>query len=344
MKRWVALPLVVLLATTLAHRAGSVEKQTVVAVLDTGIRATHETFSSTQITAWYDFALSGGPSEPTTKWDPRVNPFDDNGHGTKVAGMVGGSSSLQTLSHAPGVKLAIAKISAPDGSASWLNVARAIRWATHVAGADVISLSFYAYLPQLGMNHPLLEALRVARAEGALPVVLAGNGLENFGLIPSESWLQPPATSLDSLVVGGAGEDGRPQAPLGGMDPEVTALYSVIAPSFSCDACYSSVFGTSFSTPLVAGMAAKLIEAGRTASKPVAPDTIELLLKRAAFDQPGYPPNLEGYGFLNASRLQIALEAQATNTSPARSVDGELSALYVENVQNAERMAWSGRV
>lgn len=315
----------------------------VVAVLDTGIRVDHEAFADGQVVAWYDFAdWSDGRGDPDVLWDPRKDPYDDRGHGTAVASMVGGvQPEKHTPSHAPGVDLAVAKISQPSGSASWYDVARAVRWAVDVVGADVISLSFYAYAPQAGVEHTLLEHLEHARDQGVLPVVLAGNGYANAGL-PTESWLHPPASSPHALVVGGARGDGSPVAPLGSMDPEVTALYTTRVASRTCTTCYRTWSGTSFSTPLVAGMAAHLLDAARDAGlDDPSTDRLELLLKRAA-DDTAAPPNLEGYGFLDADGRELAEQHLLDGTEVPRDPQGEASALYVEVGQQAVRAVYSG--
>lgn len=130
-----------------AGKAG--DARVVVAVLDTGIRATHETFAPGQITAWYDFGRPGRPAAPDTLWDPDVAPYDEAGHGTAVASMVAGRSGRQTFSYAPGIELVVAKITGPDGTATWADVADAMRWAREIGGADIVSLSFYGYLPQV---------------------------------------------------------------------------------------------------------------------------------------------------------------------------------------------------
>jgi len=322
---------------------GPAPEPVIVAVIDSGIRADHAAFQEGQVVAWYDFGQGGESSVPPVLWDPETGPYDDDGHGTAVASMVGGISSGHTPSHAPGVRLAVAKTATGDEGHYWQDVANAITWATDVVGADVVTMSVYSYnivIAPSGLDGGL-DAIAYARSKGVLPVMLAGNGNQNMG-IPTLSWMHPPASSPHALVVGGADEDGAPVAPLGSMDPEVTALYYVDVACNGGPTCYDSWSGTSFSTPLVAGMAAHLIGAARAAGmEDPDPDRLEELLKNAARDGALYPPMLEGYGFLDAEALAVAEEHLLAGTTPERDAVGQASAAYVENVQQTEREAWT---
>lgn len=331
-----------LLAISIAPmvHAGGSSDPVVVAVLDTGIRASHEAFEDGQVVAWWDFGRCCGRTVPTETWDDRQGPYDEQGHGTAVASMVAGVGR-HTPSHAPGTDLAIAKISGRDGSASDFDTGRAIRWAVDTVGADVISLSFYSYLPEEGVGDPVLEALEYARSQGVLPVVLTGNGMNNAGL-PTMSWVHPPASSPHALVVGGAYGPGQPVSPQGSMDPEVVARYTATVALPCSDTCYGRWSGTSFSTPLVAGMAADLIRTARDEglAEPT-PDRLETLLKRAALDDAATAPTLEGYGWLDGDRLDRARDHLRQGTTPDATLHGQASAAYVEVVQQTERAAWS---
>lgn len=334
------LMLAVPLASATPAQASSSD-EVIVAVLDTGINPDHETFEDGQLVAWYDFARFDRPKVPDTLWDPDTEPSDDFGHGTAVAGMVGGTDTTQqTPSHAPGVELAVADIAGSDGSASWSDVEDAIHWAVDTVEADVISLSYYSYFPQDGVGNQLLHGLSYARDNGVLPVVLTGNGMNNEGS-PTLSWMHPPASSPDALVVGGADANGEPVAPDGSMDPEVTAQYFVTVPNANDANGYFNWQGTSFSTPLVAGMAASLIQTARDQGlDDPTTDRLERLLKLSAEDTDA-PPTYEGYGFLDADGHERALTHARDGTSPTPSPTDRVNQAYVDGVGRAERAAWS---
>ncbi len=319
----------------------------VVAVLDSGVYSQHEAFDSDQLVAWYDFSMDGGPDEPQVTWDPRVEPYDDGWHGTAVASMVAGAGSQQTASHAPGAKLAIGKVSSSGGTSA-NDLARGIRWATDIVGADVITISIW-WDTTIWPGHPATDAIEYARSQGVLVTVLAGN---NEG----PSWLNPPATSPHALVVGGAWApparfyglltlpEGTPSTPWSAMEPEVTASFYAWTAHSDCPSCYVWSGGTSFSTPLVAGMAAGLVLAARQAGLPdPGPDRLEELLKWAAFDSVLYPPSNEGYGYLADREFDAARDHLLAGTRPnADNPIKQASALWVETPQAAGRQALSG--
>ena len=305
----------------------------VIAVLDSGIRPTHVAFASDQIVAWRDFV------------NGRTTPYDDQGHGTRVASMAAGKPTPgMTPSFAPGAKLAVAKILSADNFASWYHTAAAIRWAVDVAGADVITLSIYSYAPTVtgplhgASGEEVLDAIAYARSKGAITTVLAGNGAYNYGVVPSMSYFHTPGVSTDALIVGGASSMGLPTAPLGTMESEVTSLYTVQSACSAFDTCVSQSSGTSFSTPRVAGMAARLIAEARAAGIVTTPEEIEARIKAAARDSPA-PPTLEGYGFIGQPEVDAAVAALLARQAPQ---PNPVNALYVENVQASSRALWRG--
>ncbi|HVM44483.1 MAG TPA: S8 family serine peptidase, partial [Candidatus Thermoplasmatota archaeon] len=114
-------------------------------------------------------------------------------------------------------------------------------------------------------------------------------------------------------------------------DPEVTATYSNVVACIDHDGCTAARRGTSFATPLVAGMAARVLSVS-----PMPPAELEALLKGVARDTPA-PPAAEGYGFLDGTALEAALAHAVAGTRPEPDV---LNALYVETVQATSRQAW----
>ena len=128
----------------------------VVAVLDTGIDASHPAFSDVNIIQ-KDFTGEGDG--------------DQNGHGTHCAGTIFGRTTESTrIGVAPGVKKAlIGKVLGAQGGSSD-QILNAIQWAVE-NGANIISMS-------LGIDFPgLVEQLQVA---GFPPALATSRALEGY--------------------------------------------------------------------------------------------------------------------------------------------------------------------
>ena len=128
----------------------------VVAVLDTGIDASHPAFSGVNIIQ-KDFTGEGDG--------------DQNGHGTHCAGTIFGRTTASTrIGVAPGVKKAlIGKVLGTQGGSSE-QIVNAIQWAVE-NGANVISMS-------LGIDFPgLVERLQMA---GFPPALATSRALEGY--------------------------------------------------------------------------------------------------------------------------------------------------------------------
>lgn len=304
-----------------------------IAVLDSGIRDSHETFQDGQVVAWMDFV------------NGLDTPYDDHGHGTAVASMAAGTNTgSQTDSHAPGQSLIVGKVLSANNGAAWSDVNDSIEWAVE-QGADVITLSVYSYWPRPSIDilfgysqweQMLFNAIEGAAEHGVFVTILAGNGMFN-SCLPTESWLHPPATSPSALIVGGAYADGTPVTPCSSLEPEVTAPYYVDVASDDCDTCYRDWQGTSFSTPLVAGIGANVIEAAQNQGLEPTPSLVEDAVKFAAEDTPA-PPTLEGYGFLDSSADQRAVN-ELPDPGPDSAAERANQA-YVESVQDPQRETW----
>lgn len=329
-----------------AGASGTADEDVIIAVIDSGIRANHLAFAPDQVVAWYDF-LNRTP-RPLAAWDPLVTtPFDLDGHGTAAASMAAGLPVAgMTPSHAPGTKLAVARVLGDTG-ARWADVAKAVRWSVDHARADVISMSLYSYQPDAlysAAGQDLLDAFTYARQQGVLIVLLAGNGMDNRGGL-TVSWTHMPEVTADALIVGGANPDGTPTTPKASsglstgftsLDPEVTAPYFVTAACPGGRTCLWAKQGTSFSTPLVTGMAARALSVARAAGHAPTPLDLENLLKRAATDTP-FPPTTEGYGFLgDAERAK----AEAWAASGELGAPEGPNAAYERHVRETGRSTW----
>lgn len=322
-------------------------KAPVVAVIDTGVNATHKEFdyrgkasTADQFVAWWDFTDEKKKSVvlPASGqlWDTAVaNPFDNNGHGTLTASMVGGrtASPQKTPAAAPGTKLAIGKVGKGDGTISG-DLGAAVRWADTTVHADVISLSIGSTAPLPAFLYAdLYAAIRSARAHGALVVVANGNGFGNAGVPGDPGWANDPSASTDALSVGAAGADGV----LVSTDPEVAAVFTVTGPSHKDNSSYVKASGTSFATPYTAGFAAALITAARSTGRSLTPLALENLIKWSATDTV-LPPQFEGYGVVSQAELPKALAHAKAGTTPAPNLANQL---YVENVAGTLRTAWT---
>lgn len=126
-----------------------------VAVIDTGVDHTHPDLAG-RVAGGYNFVAEGEP------------PFDTDGHGTQVAGIIAADGMLRGV--APGAGILAYKVSEDGEGVSSDYIVRALRMAVE-DGADVINIS-------LGVNrtNPLIErAISEALGRGAVVVAAAGN-------------------------------------------------------------------------------------------------------------------------------------------------------------------------
>lgn len=134
-----------------------------VAIVDTGIDDGHPDLEDADLVAWND--LVNGRDEP----------YDDNGHGTHVAGVVVAQGKQSDLAGgAPGVELMVAKAIGGDGQGSDAQVANAIDWA-RTNDADVVSLSLGGQPGAINLGSASQDAAQRAVDAGVYVVAAAGN-------------------------------------------------------------------------------------------------------------------------------------------------------------------------
>lgn len=353
LRRTALLALAVIAVTAAPHASATTRaavRVPVVTLVDTGVRATHAAFDyrgrtspTDQFVGWWDFSAerkrrAAWPARGQV-WDTAVrDPYDTVGHGTLTASMVGGRRApAQTPSAYPGAKLAIAKVSEdPQGTIDAAALAPAIRWAVDTVHTDVLSMSIGSVVPvPASLDQDVYDAIGYARRHGVLVVVANGNGWANLGLVPGDpGWANSSGASPDALAVGASGADGA----LVSTDPEVAAGYTVSGPSSGNDHGYASESGTSFATPYVAGFAAAVLLASRQGGHPLGAAALEQFVKDSSLDT-ALPPQTEGYGVLDQSRLPAALADARAGRLPVRP-SPDVSALYVDGVDGALRSLW----
>jgi subtilisin family serine protease len=203
----------------------------VVAVIDTGIDFSHPVFAGRIATPYYDFF-----SNDTTPQDEAGGA--GYGHGTFVAGLIALT--------APGAKIMPLRAFASDGIGSSFDIARAIQFAVD-NGADVINMSFGSRESDSFVD----DAMNYASGKAFL-VAAAGNDNLNQ--------LHYPGMSNKTLCVAATDATDR-KAAFSNYHRDVDAsapgvnIYSTYP-----GGRYATWSGTSFSTPLVSGQAALLLQ------------------------------------------------------------------------------------
>jgi len=171
-------------------RNGYTGKGVKVAVVDTGIDASHPDFAG-RILKTVDFTGQGTD--------------DVDGHGTHVAGILGGSGTASGFAYqgvAPGCSLLIAKSvpkNAKQGRSSW--VVQGIEWAVK-QGARVVNLSLGVSQWVSGDGSDALsKACDAAVAKGVCVCVAAGNDG------PEAATINDPGSSPHVITVGSTDKD-----------------------------------------------------------------------------------------------------------------------------------------
>jgi serine protease AprX len=239
------------------HARGLDGSGVTVAIVDTGIDASHPDLAGAHLVAWAD--LAGG----------RPDPYDLDGHGTHVAALVAGQGPLR--GGAPGVDLIAVKVFASDGTASDQRVADGIGFAV-AHGAAIIGLSLGGgTFPILGSASE--NAAQAAVGKGVLVVAAAGNDGPDNGDVRSPASAQgviAVAAVDEGLHVARFSSRGSDVSPIvNGLGlarkspdqkPEVAAPGDNIMSAW-LDHGYAAATGTSMAVPFVVSALALMLQA-----------------------------------------------------------------------------------
>ncbi|MCO5968092.1 S8 family peptidase [Actinoallomurus soli] len=235
-----------------AWKAGATGKGVKVAVLDTGVDATHPD-------------LQGRIAEQQNFSDS-ADTVDRFGHGTHVAATIAGTGAAahgERKGVAPEADLLIGKVLGDDGGGRDSDVIAGMEWAAPKARIVSMSLGGWTDDPA---NDPTAKAVEELTAQDeTLFVVAAGNdglpdSIESPGVAPSA--LTVGAVDGNDKVADFSSRGGalmKPEISAPGVDI-VAARAAGTAMGNVVDARYTSASGTSMATPHVAGAAADLLQ------------------------------------------------------------------------------------
>jgi len=238
-----------------AWKITSGNHKVVVAVIDTGLDATHKDIARN---VWRD------PNEKTRNvygWNfviNQPNPIDDHGHGTHVAGIIGAVTDLESGVSGVAQQVSIMPVKyysdANPGSVNLRNTVKAINYAVD-HGAQIINYSGGG--PEFSEEEYL--AIKKAEAKGVLFVAAAGNEHQNTDLV--ENYYYPSAYRLTNIISVAAIDINNnllPSSNWGVNKVDVAApgenIYSTLP-----GGRYGYMSGTSQATAFVSGMAALLL-------------------------------------------------------------------------------------
>ncbi|MEV7488283.1 S8 family serine peptidase [[Kitasatospora] papulosa] len=227
-------------------------KGTTVAVLDTGIDATHPDVKDRV--------------KQSRSFVPGEEVVDGNGHGTHVASTIAGSGAASDGANkgvAPAADLIVGKVLSNEGSGADSGIIEAMEWAK-AEGADVVSMSLGSSIPDDG-GDPMAQAVDALSADGGPLFVIAAGNAYGAGTIGS------PGSAASALTVAAVDKQDRradfssmgPLVRSYGLKPDLSAPGVDINAAASrsvpgIDGMYQSMSGTSMATPHAAGAAAVL--------------------------------------------------------------------------------------
>ena len=208
-------------------------------IIDTGILTSHSEFGG-RATGGFDAVTPGGSA------------VDCNGHGTHVAGTVGGAQ----YGVAKGVSLVAVRVLSCSGSGSTSGVIAGIDWVTtHHTGPSVANMSLGG-----GASTALDNAVANSIASGVTYAIAAGNG--NFVGIAQDACKSSPARVGPAITVSATNSSDTKAswANFGSCVDIFAPGVSITSSWYTSNTATNTISGTSMATPHVAGVAALYLQ------------------------------------------------------------------------------------
>jgi subtilisin family serine protease len=291
------------------HGGGVTGAGVKVAVIDSGMDLNHPDLPA--LAGGWNFVQGGSV------------PYDENGHGTHVAGTVAArDNGVGVVGVAPGVQLYVYKVLNASGSGAWSDIIAALQQAM----ADGVQVTNNSYGSSGDPGTLVLQAFDNSAAAGILHIASAGNSGNCSGRNDSVGY---PARYASVVAVAATDStDARACFSSTGPDVEVAAPGVFIASTVPDDA-YGAKSGTSMASPHVAGLAALVMDAGVTA-----PASVRNILGSTAVDL-GAKGRDNHYGFGRVDAIAAVAAAEGTVPDPDPDPDPEPGVLTVASIAYA---------
>jgi serine protease AprX len=306
-----------------------------VAVIDSGIATWHDDltnrssrlypYGNQRVSAFVDFV------------NRRSMPYDDDGHGTHVAGIIAGNgydSGGQKAGMAPDASLVSLKVLDANGQGTIRNIIAALDWVLANRtkyNIRIVNLSVSANVTESYWTDPLTLAAKRLVDAGVVVVAAAGNRGRNLTGLPQYGGIGAPANAPWVLTVGASSTNGTTpraddtMAAFSSRGPtylDWAAKPDLVAPGVGTVslAAPGSTLVSSNPNAIVAGTistesAPYLSLTGTSMAAPVVsgvvaqmlqvnpaltPNAVKAILQYTSQVYPGYDALTEGAGFLNA--------------------------------------------
>ena len=305
---------------------GITGKGITVAVVDTGIYR-HPDLAG-RIVGFKDFIKQ------------KTEAYDDNGHGTHVAGDIGASGVASNNLYkgpAPECRLVGVKVLDKMGSGSLSTVIAGIQWCVEnkdVLGIKVINLSLGSEAAEPYTDDPVCRAVETAWQAGITVCAAAGNSG------PKPVSVNSPGISPVIITVGALDDinsiapgtikyrlfqQGAYRRRLGktGCGRAGVSIVSLRSPNSLLDKqnkearidnWYTSLSGTSMATPVCCGAVAQILEYDNT----LTPDQVKTLLMETATKLEGFDAYAQGSGVINAQKAVESAGRAALDPAASR--------------------------
>ncbi|MDE2219100.1 MAG: S8 family serine peptidase [Gammaproteobacteria bacterium] len=279
----------------------------VIASLDTGVDGAHPDLA---------LAYRGGANSWYDPYGVHATPHDADGHGTQVLGLaVGGSAGGTVIGVAPDAKWIAAKIFNDAHQASESAIHLAYQWVIDPDGnpatddAPDVVLNSWDIAGENVCHSQFQADIDALRAADIAVVYSAGNFGPNPGtsVSPANNLRVSSVGSVDAANTVSAFSSRGPSACDGAFFPKLVAPGDGLRTadlSLAGAGQYTTVAGTSFAAPEVAGVIALL--RGATPAASAAETDAAIAVTAQDLDIPG-PDDNTGYGLVNAARAHQLL-------------------------------------